>query len=127
MSCRGDSAAAERADSLLSEVRVMSRSRQLGPLPVHLLSILLIAAAPAAAQQPAAPAPARPATGAGAAPSGGPTGKGEQPTAVKYIEFDHLNTDGDRAYVLKLSDGETFQVKILNTCPTVFSYEVRGI
>jgi hypothetical protein len=83
-------------------------------LPVHLLGIVLLAAAPAAAQQSPAPA-------------GGATGKGEKPTAVKFIEFDHLNTDGDRAYVLKLNDGEPFQVRILNTCATAFTYEVQGI
>lgn len=46
---------------------------------------------------------------------------------VRFASFDHLNTAGDRSYQLHLSDGETFQVRILNTCPDVFSYEIHGI
>src|SRR4051812_5977875 len=46
---------------------------------------------------------------------------------VQFVSFDHLNTDGNRSYVLHLSNGEPFQVKITNTCPETFSYEVQGI
>jgi hypothetical protein len=69
-----------------------------------------------AAENPPAPA---------ASPS--PDAKGAKETQVKYVAFDHLKTDGDRSYVLKLSDGEPFQVRITSTCPEVFSYEVHGI
>jgi hypothetical protein len=51
----------------------------------------------------------------------------EHQKAVKFAAFDHLNTNGDRAYELQLTHGESFQIQILNTCPEVFAYEVHGI
>jgi hypothetical protein len=102
----------------------MSRERQhfCRSLWGHLLWIALMATRPAAAQSAGGAAGGNQPGG-----SGGNSGKAVQPTSVKYVEFDHLRTDGNRAYVLKLNDGEPFQVKVLNTCPAVFSYEVQGI
>jgi hypothetical protein len=51
----------------------------------------------------------------------------QEKKAAKEIRFNHLETTGDRAYELNLSNGEPFNVVIEQTCEPVFAYEVRGI
>jgi hypothetical protein len=64
---------------------------------------------------------------AGAGQAGAQDKDKAKEVSVQFVSFDHLNTDGNRSYVLNLSHGEPFQVKITNTCPETFSYEVQGI
>lgn len=45
----------------------------------------------------------------------------------KAVTFDHLASDDDRSYELRPRHGEAFEVRIKNTCPDVFAYEVKGI
>ena len=67
------------------------------------------------------------ATGAtGSTGTTGATGATGVPEGATTIEFDHQN-DSDTSYERHLSNGQKFYVVIKNTCPDVFSYDVRGI